>query len=1342
MQSSDNLKQRQKTTRTEKSRLSETFVAACTMSEETDGDLPKEIVSAEASNDSFATTATEIPPSEDTNLEPETEEGGETADDIEDDEIDEEDEEDEQEDEDEDEDNDDEPEEDTAGEEEQVKEIPPVDPEQLYSSPLYAQICSFFTRFCVTLGMKPVDFDRIERMFCVFDGGKVNRDLVELHITMLRKISMKGARMDKWELFLRKFCTMTPSLEDETRQLERLGYIELPLETKLTILNTLCCTQFDKNIKLRENVFNTYNAYELRMLPIGCDKNGLNYYYQQDSSLNVRLYTEEPDDDAGCTWKIVVRSVPELCRLINALKRKDFGVVEEENEGDTVKKEASEENGPTLDDPIPMPVIPEGSDLKAAFTKSCKRGMFVDVYQDDSVLNRRKNDKLEKKRLKAEGKFPSVEPKPEPMEEDEEEKQIKKEEKDEIEPEKELSGTPKEATPVLDEDSLLGLEDSERRILPRRSARSCALKVLTASARKAPKPKTDTPKKAEIPSEDEQDDNDDEFEDDGSDELRSSDDEFMPKSARRKLRKRAAPANGETPKKVVKKKKKQTMVFEESDESDVEEQEQKERKKATDKSLCLKCKKANKPEVLLLCDMCDDACHTFCLRPPLWYVPDDDWFCPKCNHQMLVDKLTFVYHLLREELVKKEEEDRRKAIAAEKLKREMEYIGISLNNVIPSRSGVSKAPAKVKSESEEESDVPDDGQRKSKRKALKRVMRQKTSRPSPSFYGPIVTIAEGRSRRNVTKVDYKFGAYDDLIQEAMEDIDETLPKKQAIAEAGADVRPQGGVGNKDMANIINAEKKRKAEAAEQHQEEEEEEHKPPQPKKPKAHHRKLTDLNDDDASESESDEYQASEGSVKAAEDDSDEYVPSDEARGLRGGRMVRSRSMDDFVVSDSDSDYNPSSKKKKGKKKTTPKKKKGKKSRRRYELSSDEETEEDEEEPEYMSEASSSDDNRKKKRKAAQSKWGPKPSSSEEEELEVEDMEEDVERTATGRPLRRAVKAKTIASDEEEEVEDEEEAEESPKKEQRPVGALTRINRRKSDEEDFQPEEEEEDEEEDEEEIEAEASMVKIKRISDALPDPVKVNENVKNVQEPAKVEATLEKKSEKAPVPKPAAPVVPVPTEKVANQRPPVSEPSKLQKPAQGQPARPQPQNGSGPPAVTEQQAPPPPKPAPVRRSSAGMIRPPAVSTPPTSFAAKPPVSHPQSFNIPPSTSAGAFAPPPHGAPMPRHPYAPPMHHMPFPGYYPQHPGVRYAVPQPQQYMPVHTSYGGPPPQEASWYAHQAPAPVDIYSNTYRPLQAQGPPKMEDPNGGQAGGNTGGSADSESLGHALAGAMHSDLM
>jgi uncharacterized Zn finger protein (UPF0148 family) len=49
--------------------------------------------------------------------------------------------------------------------------------------------------------------------------------------------------------------------------------------------------------------------------------------------------------------------------------------------------------------------------------------------------------------------------------------------------------------------------------------------------------------------------------------------------------------------------------------------------------------KSDRPEVLLLCDNCNDAYHLECLRPQLLSVPDGDWYCPLCEHKQLANNL-------------------------------------------------------------------------------------------------------------------------------------------------------------------------------------------------------------------------------------------------------------------------------------------------------------------------------------------------------------------------------------------------------------------------------------------------------------------------------------------------------------------------------------------------------------------------------------------------------------------------------------------------------------------------------------------------------------------------------
>jgi hypothetical protein len=43
--------------------------------------------------------------------------------------------------------------------------------------------------------------------------------------------------------------------------------------------------------------------------------------------------------------------------------------------------------------------------------------------------------------------------------------------------------------------------------------------------------------------------------------------------------------------------------------------------------------------LLLLCEDCNDAYHLECVKPELLSIPDDDWYCPLCEHKRLCDNL-------------------------------------------------------------------------------------------------------------------------------------------------------------------------------------------------------------------------------------------------------------------------------------------------------------------------------------------------------------------------------------------------------------------------------------------------------------------------------------------------------------------------------------------------------------------------------------------------------------------------------------------------------------------------------------------------------------------------------
>jgi hypothetical protein len=51
---------------------------------------------------------------------------------------------------------------------------------------------------------------------------------------------------------------------------------------------------------------------------------------------------------------------------------------------------------------------------------------------------------------------------------------------------------------------------------------------------------------------------------------------------------------------------------------------------------CEACLSPDAEDCLLLCDGCDKGYHIFCLDPPLPRIPDDEWLCPDCLAEVLM----------------------------------------------------------------------------------------------------------------------------------------------------------------------------------------------------------------------------------------------------------------------------------------------------------------------------------------------------------------------------------------------------------------------------------------------------------------------------------------------------------------------------------------------------------------------------------------------------------------------------------------------------------------------------------------------------------------------------------
>ncbi|KAG9272858.1 remodeling and spacing factor 1 [Astyanax mexicanus] len=182
--------------------------------------------------------------------------------------------------------------------------------------PSFAVVCSFLERYGAALDLPELSFPEMERF--LRDRSAVPQPLVELHVKLLRKLG-KTVSSERWEKYLVKVCQEFNSTW--AWELERKGYPEMPMECKADILKYLCECQFDDNLKFKTAV-NEEDPDQMRLQPIGRDKEGLLYWFQLDQDQNVRVYVEEQDDLDGSSWKCIVRNRNDLADILEALKGK------------------------------------------------------------------------------------------------------------------------------------------------------------------------------------------------------------------------------------------------------------------------------------------------------------------------------------------------------------------------------------------------------------------------------------------------------------------------------------------------------------------------------------------------------------------------------------------------------------------------------------------------------------------------------------------------------------------------------------------------------------------------------------------------------------------------------------------------------------------------------------------------------------------------------------------------------------------------------------------------------------------------------------------------------------
>ncbi|XP_048526427.1 remodeling and spacing factor 1 isoform X3 [Dendroctonus ponderosae] len=306
---------------------------------------------------------------------------------------------------------------------------------------------------------------------------------------------------------------------------------------------------------------------------------------------------------------------------------------------------------------------------------------------------------------------------------------------------------------------------------------------------------------------------------------------------------------------------------------------------------CQKCMKNDHPEWILLCDKCDNGWHCSCLRPPLLGIPEGDWFCPPCEHIILLERLQAKLVEYDKKLSKKSIEDRRKERLA--------YVGISLNNVLPNKAHLEHRKKKRRHSSE----------------GLSGSWSESESERSASESDSDEPIYQLRQRRQTKS--YKFNEYDEMIKDAIGE-DTEQPEDTA-----------GNLGRgKDIQTIVKGlEEEPEPAPKDESVVKNEEENRPSAvhlKKMLRKKHRKLNsldfdseeeDISDEDFKGSSDDSDEEEEEELSENSEDSDDYVGRKRRKAAPTRRSTRARTRrfedEDFINDDTD-DEAPKRKRKK----------------------------------------------------------------------------------------------------------------------------------------------------------------------------------------------------------------------------------------------------------------------------------------------------------------------------------------------------------------------------------------------------------------------------------------------
>ncbi|CAF3002583.1 unnamed protein product [Rotaria sp. Silwood2] len=502
----------------------------------------------------------------------------------------------------------------------------------LLNDPNYGIVLCFLDKFRNILSLPDYPLQRFEDHLVNCQEPNSPR-LIDFHFTLLKRLSLaKNAQHEKFDSIITKFASRFDVHDSE--HLKTTGYLQADINLKIRTIKNLLESQFDVNQILKNSLINKL-AREIKSSPLGRDRFGVSYWFFMDKNCFVRLFREDINIDR--TWTNIANNCDELENFIKLLitdfvvRKKfpdwiidyeQFSSLQPSNDFEqyysptpvNVSKEDEEEMKTISDNDNSNVSIKKKHGRSKASKKSSNNKINTEIKQEVKTSTRRGR----KRSLSIEEHY-----------NDDDDHQI---------PQAESS---------MDDVCLSTRRSSRLRKVSNSVVRSKTISQFPGAKKKrSMNSKTNvsnnrrTCRRRKTKSRRNIEDylcsstsSSDEHIDYLSEDEYNSDD-YLPNQSQIDI---------------------DNNFFELEQEENTEPlHTTKTAQTSTTITSCCVCLQNDRPEILLLCNDCNDGYHLECLQPILLSIPNDDWFCPLCEHKKLSNCLI---EKLKELLINMNEND-------------------------------------------------------------------------------------------------------------------------------------------------------------------------------------------------------------------------------------------------------------------------------------------------------------------------------------------------------------------------------------------------------------------------------------------------------------------------------------------------------------------------------------------------------------------------------------------------------------------------------------------------------------------------------------------------------------